>query len=136
MPRFVILEHDHPYLHWDLMFELGLGLRTWRLAVPPSIGQVITAKALPDHRMMYLDYEGAVSGGRGKVRRWDCGEFEQLPGAADCMALRLDGKRVQGWAYLRVDESGVWRFALESEMRPEPESLCFFEPPPDDRPAK
>ena len=23
MPRYVILEHDHPVLHWDLMLEAG-----------------------------------------------------------------------------------------------------------------
>ena len=38
MPRFVILEHDHPRLHWDLMLQTGDALRTWRLASPPTRG--------------------------------------------------------------------------------------------------
>ena len=28
MPRFVLLRHDHPELHWDLMFEAGAALWT------------------------------------------------------------------------------------------------------------
>ena len=35
MPRFVILEHDYPELHWDLMLETAGALRTWRLLRPP-----------------------------------------------------------------------------------------------------
>jgi hypothetical protein len=69
MPRFVILEHDHPELHWDFMLEAGAVLRTWRLAAPPALGQVVAAAASFDHRLLYLDYEGPVSGGRGTVRR-------------------------------------------------------------------
>ena len=64
MPRFVILEHDHPVLHWDLMLEAGDVLQTWRLANPPTPGCAIDATALPDHRLTYLDYEGPVSGNR------------------------------------------------------------------------
>ena len=76
MPRFVILEHDHPVLHWDLMLESGPALRTWRLAGPPeSAGGAVAAKASFDHRLAYLDYEGPVSRGRGTVRRWDQGTY-------------------------------------------------------------
>ena len=38
MPRFVILEHDHPQLHWDFMLEVGEVLWTWRLATAPRGG--------------------------------------------------------------------------------------------------
>ena len=34
MPRFVILEHDHPSLHWDFILEVGEVLWTWRLSAP------------------------------------------------------------------------------------------------------
>src|ERR1700704_4821039 len=93
MPRFVILEHDHPVLHWDLMLEAGTALRTWRLARAPSApGEVIDALALPDHRLFYLDYEGPVSGGRGVVKRWDAGEYEPMPlSAAEELCVRLHG---------------------------------------------
>ncbi|MCS7047501.1 MAG: hypothetical protein NZO58_14185, partial [Gemmataceae bacterium] len=77
MPRYVILEHDHPALHWDFMLERGDVLRTWRLPAPPSIGK-IAAQALADHRRAYLDYEGPVSGNRGTVRRWDAGTYATI----------------------------------------------------------
>src|SRR4051794_31329065 len=92
MPRFVILEHDHPGLHWDLMLETGPVLRTWRLAQPPlTPGQRIAATALGDHRPMYLDYEGPVSGDRGTVKRWDAGTYTEDGGI-----FTLDGAKIRG----------------------------------------
>ena len=68
MPRYVVLEHDHPARHWDLMLEAGDVLRTWRLAAPPGADQPIGATATFEHRLAYLDYEGPISGGRGQSR--------------------------------------------------------------------
>src|SRR5436305_12258768 len=62
MTRYVILAHDHPFLHWDLMLEHDGSLRTWRLATPPVADQDVAAEELADHRLAYLDYEGPVSG--------------------------------------------------------------------------
>ena len=103
MPRFVILEHDYPELHWDLMLEAGAALRTWRLAAPPQVlGERIAATALPDHRLHYLDYEGPISGGRGTVKRWDAGSYEEdtasSPGSE--LRLRLTGAMLCGDARL------------------------------------
>ena len=106
MPRFVILEHDHPELHWDLMLETGTVLRTWRLAQPPTAGGAVAAMALADHRLHYLDYEGPVSGGRGTVRRWDCGEYEEGDGGT----FNLRGARVHGKARLTRGDGDVWTF--------------------------
>ena len=78
MPRFVILEHDHPVLHWDLMLEKGEVLQTWRLAKPPEKGLLIAAEKSFDHRLFYLDYEGPVSQDRGSVKRWDSGSYQQV----------------------------------------------------------
>jgi hypothetical protein len=75
VPRFVLLEHDWPRRHWDLMLEAGGVLRTWRLAEPPTPGKDIQAEPIADHRNAYLDYEGPVSGNRGTVTRCDQGEF-------------------------------------------------------------
>ena len=69
MPRFVVLEHDHPALHWDLMLEGDGVLRTWRLDAPPEPGKTVRATSSFDHRLIYLDYEGPISGGRGCVCR-------------------------------------------------------------------
>lgn len=67
--RFVILKHDHPFLHWDLLLQEASSARTWRLLRRPCLNEPIAAKPLPAHRLMYLDYEGPVSNGRGSVQR-------------------------------------------------------------------
>jgi hypothetical protein len=96
VPRFVILEHDHPHLHWDLMLESAGALRTWRLASPPAAGSPVQAEPLPAHRLTYLDYEGPVPGNRGQVVRWDWGTFAWEGGAGGCVVVRLRGSRLCG----------------------------------------
>lgn len=90
----VLLEHTPAGRtpHWDLMIAppgvtaamVRAGrvdpdtrtLRTWRID-PDSIDRdpstqlvrFADAVALPDHRLRYLDFEGAMSGGRGEIRR-------------------------------------------------------------------
>ncbi len=98
MPRFVLLEHDHPVLHWDFMLERGCILRTWRLDCVPGESDAISAEPLPYHRLAYLDYEGPVSGGRGTVERVDRGEFELIREDADSIEVVISGERLQGRA--------------------------------------
>ena len=114
MPRFVILEHDHPYFHWDLMLEAGDVLRAWRLDAPPRAGHSLRAEPIGDHRSAYLDYEGPVSGGRGSVTRWDVGVFSWDESGADRLTLVLDGNRCRGRAVLQRMESGEWSLMLET----------------------
>ena len=115
MSRFVLLEHDHPELHWDFMLERGEALLTWRLDRIPDEAGEIAATSLPDHRVAYLDYEGPVSDNRGSVQRVDRGDFEWLASEDGIVSVRLNGSRLQGTARLRKfsadgspDES-VWR---------------------------
>src|SRR5437660_7634987 len=111
MPRFVILEHNHPMLHWDLLLEEGDHLRGWRLAEPPLAGRTIRAEATPDHRLLYLDYEGPVTGGRGEVRRWDAGEYEFHQSEEPDLSLNLAGRRFRGPVCLHRERGQKW-FAL------------------------
>jgi hypothetical protein len=112
MPRFVILEHDHPVLHWDLMLEADGVLQTWRLErAPEEPGCTIHATALGDHRIAYLDYEGPVSGGRGIVQRWDAGTFDDEPASTpEARRLILRGKRVGGSVALTRIDGTAWHF--------------------------
>ncbi|MCC6463906.1 MAG: hypothetical protein IT463_01045 [Planctomycetes bacterium] len=77
--RYVILHHTgfgEP--HFDLMLEVPgqAGLRTIALACwPLSPGQSCPVRELPAHRAAYLDYEGEVSGGRGRVARVETGTW-------------------------------------------------------------
>ncbi len=101
MPRFVVLTHDHPFLHWDLMLEQADALRTWRLKQPPDTQGPIAAEALPDHRLAYLDYEGPVSGDRGTVTRWDAGTYEMLESTSNRIVVHFAGKKLVGVAPLK-----------------------------------
>src|SRR5262249_6186456 len=115
MPRFVILEHDHPTLHWDLMLETGEVLRTWRLAKVPQPVAEIAATYLSEHRRMYLNYEGPVSRNRGRVVRWDSGSYSTLEESADRIAFAIRGERVSGTAELIRKDFDVWTFMLQSQ---------------------
>jgi DNA polymerase Ligase (LigD) len=114
MPRFVVLTHDHPLLHWDFMLEQGGKLRTWRLAHAPDAGGPIEAEALVDHRLAYFDYEGPVSGGRGHVTRWDRGEYETVKSSPTRVVMRLAGERLCGEAVLEQSEASAnWTFRFD-----------------------
>ena len=90
--RYVVLEHDHPHLHWDFMLEANGVLWTWRLPSPPTAGLSVEAERIADHRLAYLDHDGPVSGGRGVARRWDRGTYL----VADDGAIALNGNRWSG----------------------------------------
>lgn len=115
MPRYVILEHDHPGLHWDLMLEAGDVLRTWRLDAPPRAGQAVGAEASFDHRTAYLEYEGPVGGGRGRVVRWDAGTYAPDEEQDGRLVVRLDGGRLRGTAVLARAATGAWSLTLAEE---------------------
>lgn len=90
-------------------------LRAWRLLTEPAAGIEIVAEVLPDHRRLYLDYEGPVSGGRGTVTRWDAGEYSgEMDGPAFSLFLRgsclngrvtLEDRGPAGWRFRYVPES-------------------------------
>ena len=86
--RFVVLEHDHPILHWDLMLEFDGTLLTWRLPANVKPTRWVNSERLPDHRLAYLDYEGPVSKGRGTVRRITGGHYA----GPDIMGPELNSK--------------------------------------------
>lgn len=112
MPRFAVLLHDHPSLHWDFLLEQGESCRTWRLLKAPDAVGDIPAEAIADHRLMYLDYEGPVSGDRGTVTQWDAGTFEWLVNGDDLVEVRLTGRSLIGVARLRREGDSSWTLQL------------------------
>lgn len=113
MPRFVILEHDWPEQHWDFLLDAGGVLRAWRLLAEPGPGRTVPAEANLDHRMIYLDYEGPLTGDRGSVTRWDSGTFEWFLNEADRVEVELRGERMKGIAVLEARiASKEWVFTL------------------------
>jgi hypothetical protein len=113
MPRFVILRHDDSRgVHFDLMLEMGEMLRTWALAESPRPNVEITAEALPDHRLAYLQYEGPISGDRGVVTRCEEGIFTVAEQSDDRWSIDFAGRTLIGRVELRRAGEGVnlWRF--------------------------
>jgi hypothetical protein len=117
MPRFVLLDHDHPFQHWDLMLEEAGVLWTWRLDCPPAPGGVSLAERTFDHRLLYLDYEGPVSGNRGRVVRHDGGDFTWLLRQEGHLRVSLAGVLLAGNLDLLREEGTRWRVAFHPEER-------------------
>jgi hypothetical protein len=112
MPRFVVLAHDWPAPHWDFLVEAGGVLRAWRLLAEPKADTEITAEPNADHRLLYLDHEGAVSGGRGSVVRWDAGCAEWAESEPDRVQVELRGVKLAGRATILRSAMGGWVFRI------------------------
>jgi hypothetical protein len=105
MPRFVLLEHAWNGVHWDFMLEYADTLRAWAIDEPIVAGRDLPARALPDHRRFYLDYEGEISSNRGQVRRLDTGTYRVLEWSSGHVRVELAGSQLVGEVELR--ESGL-----------------------------
>ncbi len=88
--RYAILEHTvQNQIHWDFLFEREFGgsLLTWSFTTPPWENDWAEVTRLPDHRAIYLQYEGVIAPrkddplrrSRGSVRRVRSGFFTRLP---------------------------------------------------------
>jgi hypothetical protein len=117
MPRYVLLEHDYPHRHWDLMLEQGETLKTWRLAAPPTPENPVLAEMIGDHRPIYLDYEGPVSGQRGIVRRWDRGEIKDVEPSRDLWVVCVVGRLLEGTLKLRRISEQLWECVYSPTAR-------------------
>jgi DNA polymerase Ligase (LigD) len=134
MPRFVILRHDCPPdfprpTHWDLMLQDGDSLRTWALPREPADGVSMSAEALAEHRLAYLEYDGPLTQNRGTVARFDGGFFHLEQDSDAEIVVRLEGARLVGRATLvrlapapeggarQGRESQCWKFSF-SAVRP------------------
>ena len=58
--------------------------------------RTILAEDSFDHRLIYLDYEGPISGARGIVKRFDWGTFNWLEQKDNLVAVQLSGQKITG----------------------------------------
>ncbi len=58
-------------------------------------------QGLGDHRRIYLEYEGEISGGRGRVRRLDSGTYRAILWSADRVQIEIAGSQLAGAVELR-----------------------------------
>ena len=117
--RFVLLRHEPGpgfsrtgETHWDLMLQEGGALKTWALERPPTQDSfTIDATAISDHRLDYLDFEGALTGNRGVVRREDQGFWTSIL-VSDCgRDFQLEGEWLRGRFRLKLTTSSQWQFS-------------------------
>ena len=107
---YVILHHEEiPDPHFDLMFETlpGSELATWRSPAWPIESPVVLTR-LKDHRRVYLDYEGDLSGSRGRVHRVAHGECEIDIGENAVWTIRFLTGSPAGQIMLRQIENERW----------------------------
>lgn len=118
--RFALLRHDHQGSHWDFFLENEGVLHTWALSELPAQGLEVRARKLPDHRLLYLDYEGPISGDRGHVSRVDAGTYIALNWTHDLLTVKLQGALWKTTAQLCRQSTGprpedsedCWTFRL------------------------
>lgn len=109
--RFVILHHfgcGRP--HWDFMLEQDESLATWKvyhdlLEVGKEEWELLR---IGDHRPAYLDYEGAVSGRRGEVRRVCSGTYALHEKKSQAWMIRLRSAELAGEFELREADGERW----------------------------
>lgn len=96
MPRFTISHHtgSKDGDHYDLMLEHGDTLKTWRLGNTAFLVSQV-ARQIKDHRKTFLDYEGEVSGDRGKVKIWDTGTYSVDEWKEDRIQVALAGRALK-----------------------------------------
>jgi hypothetical protein len=115
MPRFVVLEHaKDTESHFDLMLEHGGVLLTFSFAEFPA--SPATCRRLFDHRLAYLDFEGEIEDGKGRVARVESGRFDLLNLAPDAICVHLRGIRLQGVFHLAREAREAreaWHFKAE-----------------------
>ncbi len=116
MPRFVVLEHRWDGVHWDFFLERGGALASWAIDEPLQVGCRLRARALPDHRLVYLDFQGPISGGRGEVRRVAAGRFEVVSWSEDRVLVVLEGDQLIGEAEFSRDAGGGWGLFLGGKV--------------------
>jgi len=119
MPRFVVLRHETPSgypreTHLDLMLEQNGALRTWAVEGIPTLGESVVAEQLADHRLAYLEYEGEITGDRGRVSRVEAGEYELATESETEITAQLNGEKLRGMLRLTRHETTLhlWRVSF------------------------
>ena len=109
---FVVLHHVETGggEHWDLMLDDGDALATWQLFAWPPGAKAGRACEIFRHRRRYLEYEGALSRGRGTVRRVESGEYQVLDRSVDRWVVLLHGATVSGEYVLQRVREQEWTF--------------------------
>lgn len=118
MLRTVVLEHTLPDggFHFDWMIERADSeedrrLITWRSACRPDLFTDFRGERIGDHRAVYLEFEGDLSGGRGRVVRVASGRVSWVGRDEREIRVRVEwagGSNVRYDGAIGAD--GAWSF--------------------------
>jgi hypothetical protein len=117
------------------MLEVGQVLRTWSLDTCPrswttpagsgTLPQIVDAdtvivRRIGDHRLAYLDYEGAVSGDRGSVWRVDAGMYDEICQSPTIWEIDVRGRAIRGRILLErmTSNDECWQLTYLPTQRP------------------
>ncbi len=94
------------------MIDNGEFLETWQIK-EGDMGRLIseepiTAELIDPHRRDYLEYEGPVSQGRGRVEIYDTGEYTLINRKKTSLSLLLRGKRCNGTIIMQKTSGSSW----------------------------
>ena len=121
MARFVILFHEpgpassQPE-HFDFMLETQeqTFLATWRWDRIPTQSTTFHAIQLPPHRLAYLDYEGTISRGLGRVTQCVTGLYEKTISLDDSQwQINLKSHQLQGILDATCLKGTNWQFRIK-----------------------
>lgn len=115
----VLLRHDLPdgtsHFDWLLVRDDEGPLLTFRLDRDISRdGRAFEGEPLPDHRRIYLSYEGPISDDRGSVRRVAQGRCQVLEESRDRVRIRIELGQQQG--ELRGNRQANGRFLFGKDQ--------------------
>ena len=114
--RFAILQHDYPTLHWDIFLQEGNRLLSWR---GDHHGHFLNGGLVvqtDDHRLVYLDYQGPLTGQRGTVRRIDGGALAWKHRGEHEFIAEIKGQRWQGLLRLKKIDETRWLVVFNSGL--------------------
>jgi hypothetical protein len=121
---FVVQKHyKGRVFHWDLMLQRPIEganpedrfLATWQLTVEPvmeNLDSPVSALPLPDHRGIYLEYQGPITHNRGYCQIVDCGRYDLLEYSENLWRVRFVGRQLIGLFELKKNTVGdSWTLA-------------------------
>jgi hypothetical protein len=117
--RYAVLWHTGVAVpHFDVLVEPspGANLAAWRSPVWP-VEESVRVQRLPDHRRLYLDYEGEVGGHRGRVERAAGGTCQVEVGPEGVWTVTLLGGGV-GTLHLRSIDGEQWELSGRGDASP------------------
>ncbi len=143
MPRFTISRHTGApdgQDHFDLFFERGGTLKSWRLR-DASFGDAAPAAEAPDHDLKYLAYEGRLSGNKGSVAVVETGTWLEDSWTPKGIQAALSGRKARGRIWLSPKAVAMepgWGWSVEDATSATRRltSALLREPAPDPPPSR